>query len=111
MTTPAVTTLGMIGLGRMGANMVRRLARGGVDCVAYDANAAAVRGLSGEPSARRVGAASATHDMRVELPYGVVDVWQLDLDAEAHDLHLLSAEEEARAERFRRPQDGRRRIR
>lgn len=46
--------------------------------------------------------------MRVELPYGVVDVWQLDLDAEAHDLHLLSAEEEARAERFRRPQDGRR---
>ncbi len=30
--------LGMIGLGRMGANMVRRLAAGGIECVAYDRN-------------------------------------------------------------------------
>src|ERR1041384_7852024 len=30
--------LGMIGLGRMGANMVRRLMRGGHECVAWDAN-------------------------------------------------------------------------
>ncbi len=28
--------LGMIGLGRMGANMVRRLIRGGHECVVYD---------------------------------------------------------------------------
>jgi 6-phosphogluconate dehydrogenase len=28
--------LGMVGLGRMGANMVRRLQRGGHDCVAFD---------------------------------------------------------------------------
>ena len=28
--------LGMIGLGRMGANMVRRLMRGGHGCVVYD---------------------------------------------------------------------------
>ena len=28
--------LGMIGLGRMGANMVRRLVRGGHDCVVFD---------------------------------------------------------------------------
>src|SRR6516164_8358832 len=28
--------LGMVGLGRMGANMVRRLIRGGHECVAYD---------------------------------------------------------------------------
>jgi len=28
--------LGMIGLGRMGANMVRRLGRAGHDCVVYD---------------------------------------------------------------------------
>ena len=28
--------LGMIGLGRMGANMVRRLMRAGHDCVVYD---------------------------------------------------------------------------
>ena len=28
--------LGMIGLGRMGANMVRRLMRGGHQCVVFD---------------------------------------------------------------------------
>ncbi|HLN33518.1 MAG TPA: decarboxylating 6-phosphogluconate dehydrogenase [Gemmataceae bacterium] len=35
--------LGMIGLGRMGANMVRRLIRGGHQCVAYDRSADAVK--------------------------------------------------------------------
>ena len=34
--------LGMIGLGRMGGNRVRRLVRGGHDCVAYDRSPAAV---------------------------------------------------------------------
>ena len=38
--------LGMIGLGRMGANMVRRLMRAGHDCVVYDMNAEAVRALA-----------------------------------------------------------------
>ncbi|MGB6056415.1 MAG: NAD(P)-binding domain-containing protein, partial [Burkholderiaceae bacterium] len=33
--------IGMIGLGRMGANMGRRLLRGGHQCVAYDADAGA----------------------------------------------------------------------
>ncbi len=37
--------LGMIGLGRMGANMVRRLLRAGHQCVAYDRNAKAVAEL------------------------------------------------------------------
>jgi 6-phosphogluconate dehydrogenase len=37
--------LGMIGLGRMGANMVRRLLRGGHECVVYDRNAEAVTTL------------------------------------------------------------------
>ncbi len=37
--------LGMIGLGRMGANMVRRLMHGGHDCVVYDRNAEAVAAL------------------------------------------------------------------
>ena len=37
--------IGMIGLGRMGANMVRRLVQGGHECVVYDAAAAAVRAL------------------------------------------------------------------
>ncbi|HXD31871.1 MAG TPA: decarboxylating 6-phosphogluconate dehydrogenase [Pyrinomonadaceae bacterium] len=40
--------LGMIGLGRMGANMVRRLMRGGHTCVVYDRSAEAVTALSGE---------------------------------------------------------------
>jgi 6-phosphogluconate dehydrogenase len=40
--------LGMIGLGRMGANMVRRLMRGGHQCVVYDANPQAARALAGE---------------------------------------------------------------
>ena len=34
--------IGMIGLGRMGANLVRRLLRNGHECVVYDANPAAV---------------------------------------------------------------------
>src|SRR3989449_1538992 len=38
--------LGMIGLGRMGANMVRRLMRGDHECVVYDRNAEAVAALS-----------------------------------------------------------------
>src|SRR5918996_2639949 len=40
--------LGMIGLGRMGANMVRRLTRDGHECVVFDVSAAAVKGLEGE---------------------------------------------------------------
>jgi 6-phosphogluconate dehydrogenase len=36
---------GMIGLGRMGANMVRRLMRGGHKCVVYDRSAATVDAL------------------------------------------------------------------
>ena len=40
--------LGMIGLGRMGANMVRRLMRGGHECVVHDVVAAAVDALAAE---------------------------------------------------------------
>ena len=47
--------LGMIGLGRMGANIVRRCMRAGIDCVVYDHNAAAVGALAGEGA---VGASS-----------------------------------------------------
>jgi 6-phosphogluconate dehydrogenase len=47
--------LGMIGLGRMGANMVRRLMRAGHECVVWDRSAEAVRGLAGEGA---TGAAS-----------------------------------------------------
>jgi 6-phosphogluconate dehydrogenase len=40
--------LGMIGLGRMGANMVRRLMKAGHKCVVYDVTAAAVDSLAKE---------------------------------------------------------------
>jgi len=40
--------LGMIGLGRMGANMVRRLMRGGHECVVFDLTADNVKRLTAE---------------------------------------------------------------
>src|SRR3954453_626811 len=40
--------LGMIGLGRMGGNMVRRLMRAGHRCIVYDVTPAAVKALTGE---------------------------------------------------------------
>jgi 6-phosphogluconate dehydrogenase len=43
--------LGMIGLGRMGANLVRRLMRDGHRCVVYDVNSSAVKELEGEGAA------------------------------------------------------------
>jgi 6-phosphogluconate dehydrogenase len=47
--------LGMIGLGRMGANMVRRLMRGGHECVVFDMNPASVKQMAGDGA---TGAAS-----------------------------------------------------
>ncbi len=40
--------LGMIGLGRMGANMVRRLMKAGHECVVYDRGPESVKQLAGE---------------------------------------------------------------
>jgi 6-phosphogluconate dehydrogenase len=47
--------LGMIGLGRMGANLVRRLLRGGHECVVFDVNPGSVERLHTDGA---VGAAS-----------------------------------------------------
>src|ERR1043166_1153865 len=47
--------IGMIGLGRMGANMVKRLLRGGHECVVNDRNPEAVQALVADGA---VGAAS-----------------------------------------------------
>jgi 6-phosphogluconate dehydrogenase len=47
--------LGMVGLGRMGANMVRRLLKGGHECVVFDMSPSAVTELAKENA---VGAAS-----------------------------------------------------
>ncbi|MFZ4721069.1 MAG: phosphogluconate dehydrogenase (NAD(+)-dependent, decarboxylating) [Ilumatobacteraceae bacterium] len=40
--------IAMVGLGRMGANMVRRLMRGGHECIAYDVSADAVAAMEAE---------------------------------------------------------------
>ena len=45
--------LGMIGLGRMGANMVRRLMRDGHECVVFDRNQSAVAELARRRRTRR----------------------------------------------------------
>jgi 6-phosphogluconate dehydrogenase len=55
MATDTAKQLGMVGLGRMGANLVRRLMRDGHHCVVYDMNADAVKSLAGEGA---TGAAS-----------------------------------------------------
>jgi 6-phosphogluconate dehydrogenase len=47
--------MGMVGLGRMGANMVRRLLRGGHECVVFDVSAASVKELAKEGA---IGASS-----------------------------------------------------
>ena len=46
--TKQVAQLGMVGLGRMGANMVRRLMADGHTCVAYDVNEDPIAELEGE---------------------------------------------------------------
>ncbi|MGH3869486.1 MAG: phosphogluconate dehydrogenase (NAD(+)-dependent, decarboxylating) [Pseudonocardiaceae bacterium] len=55
--------LGMVGLGRMGANIVRRLMRGGHDCVVYDVNEHAVRELVDDGAT----GASSLADLAVKL--------------------------------------------
>src|SRR5580704_15434058 len=79
MNEKATMQLGMIGLGRMGANMVRRLIRGGHQCVVYDMFPAAVEGLVKEGA---VGAnsldefakkLSAPRAVWLMVPAGVVD--------------------------------------
>ena len=51
MPTDTPMQLGMIGLGRMGANLIRRLMRDGHRCVAYDRNPDAVKSLAAEGAA------------------------------------------------------------
>jgi 6-phosphogluconate dehydrogenase len=55
--------LGIVGLGRMGANMARRLMRDGHTIVAYDVSAGAVEGLAGEGAT----GASSLEDLAAKL--------------------------------------------
>jgi 6-phosphogluconate dehydrogenase len=77
--------LGMIGLGRMGANMVRRLLKGGHQCVVFDRSAKAVAELVKE---KAVGAASLAEFAKsltkpravwLMVPVGAVDQTIADL--------------------------------
>ncbi len=78
MATDKPMQLGMIGLGRMGANLVRRLMRDGHHCVAYDVNPGAVKALEAEGA---VGASSladfvsklaAPRNIWIMVPAGIV---------------------------------------
>ena len=77
--------LGMIGLGRMGANMVRRLLKGGHECVVFDMSPKAVAELVKE---KAVGAGSLAEFTKalskpravwLMVPAGVVDKTIADL--------------------------------
>ena len=76
--------LGMIGLGRMGTNMVRRLMKGGHACTVFDVQAKAVDELA----ARGAVGATSLEDMVVRLPKPRV-VW-LMVPAAAVDSTLAS---------------------
>jgi 6-phosphogluconate dehydrogenase len=77
--------LGMIGLGRMGANMVRRLLRGGHECVVFDMSATAVAELAKEKAVGAASLAELTKKLKkpravwLMVPAGVVDKSIADL--------------------------------
>ena len=71
--------IGMVGLGRMGANMARRLVRGGHQCVAYDVNSSAAQALGRDGATPAtsldafVGALAAPRAIWMMVPAAVVD--------------------------------------
>ncbi len=71
--------LGMIGLGRMGANMVRRLMKAGHRCVVHDVSAQTVQGLAREGAtgttslADFVGKLAKPRNVWLMVPAAVVD--------------------------------------
>ena len=71
--------LGMIGLGRMGANMVRRLTKGGVDCVVFDRAPASVQALAREGAtaadsyADQIGKLARPRTLWLMVPAAVVE--------------------------------------
>ncbi|HEX4272210.1 MAG TPA: decarboxylating 6-phosphogluconate dehydrogenase [Rhizomicrobium sp.] len=68
--------IGIIGLGRMGANIARRLMKNGHQVVGYDANPASVKGLEGATGASSledmVGKLAAPRHVWVMLPAGKI---------------------------------------
>ncbi len=85
MPTDTPMQLGMIGLGRMGANLVRRLMRDGHRCVAYDRNPDAVKALEAEGAtgaaslAEFAGQLERPRNIWIMVPAGVVASTLADL--------------------------------
>jgi 6-phosphogluconate dehydrogenase len=79
MPTDSPMQLGMIGLGRMGANLVRRLMRDGHRCVAYDVNPDAVKSLAAEGATGAeslkdfVAKLEKPRNIWIMVPAGIVD--------------------------------------
>jgi 6-phosphogluconate dehydrogenase len=64
MKEKTTTQIGMVGLGRMGANMMRRLIKGGHQCVVFNRSPQKVRDLVKE---KAIGASSLA-DLNEESP-------------------------------------------
>lgn len=73
--------IGFVGLGRMGANMVRRLRRGNADVVAYNRHAKVAQDLAGETGAH---AAASLQELVAQLPAPRI-VWLMLPAGEATD--------------------------
>ena len=86
--------LGMIGLGRMGANMVRRLMHGGHECVVFDMHRESVTQMEGEGAKSSdslddfVSKLTAPRAIWLMVPAGVVDstLAQLETRLEPGDI-------------------------
>lgn len=86
--------LGMIGLGRMGASLVKRLVNDGHQCVAYDVNTDVVKAISGacvQPAqsiAELVGKLTKPRQVWVMVPAAVTDatIDELAVHMEAGDI-------------------------
>ena len=85
MATDKPMQLGMIGLGRMGANLVRRLMRDGHRCVAYDRNLDVVKALAAEGAEGATSLAEFAEKLEkpraawIMVPAGVVESTLTDL--------------------------------
>ena len=130
MPTDTPMQLGMIGLGRMGANLVRRLMRDGHRCVAYDRNPDVVKSLAAEGAtgaeslADFVAKLDTPRAIWIMVPAGVVEptLEQLRPLLEADDIVIdggnsyyrdditRAAEPEAGRHPLRRRRDERRRV-
>jgi 6-phosphogluconate dehydrogenase len=85
MQEKTIMQLGMIGLGRMGANMVRRLMKDGHQCVVYDRSAQAVKDLAKDKAVGAPSLADFVKELKkpravwLMVPAGVVDGTIADL--------------------------------